>query len=50
MTGVTPSGDWSAATIAPVAAVAAFAALGTRIGLRVLEALKGELMVGAQRG
>ena len=50
MTGVTPSGDCSAATIAPVAAVAAFAALGTRIGQRVLSALAGDLVVVAQRG
>jgi formate hydrogenlyase subunit 3/multisubunit Na+/H+ antiporter MnhD subunit len=50
VTGKAPSGDWSAETILPVAAGAAFAALWTRIGPRVPEAPAGDLLVFAQRG
>jgi formate hydrogenlyase subunit 3/multisubunit Na+/H+ antiporter MnhD subunit len=50
VTGTAPSGDWGAATITPVAAGAAFAALWTRIGPRVPEAPAGDLLVFAQRG
>ena len=50
VTGKTPSGDWSAATITPVVAGAAFAALWTRIGPRVPEAPAGDLLVFAERG
>jgi hypothetical protein len=50
VTGKAPSGDWSFATIAPVAAGAAFAALWTRIGPRVPEVPAGDLLVFAERG
>jgi hypothetical protein len=50
VTGKAPIADWSAATLAPVAAGAAFAALWTRIGPRVPEAPAGDLLVFAERG
>jgi hypothetical protein len=50
VTGKAPSGDWSAETILPVAAGAAFAALWTRIGPRVPEVPAGDLLVFAERG
>ncbi|MCA3366121.1 MAG: NADH/ubiquinone/plastoquinone (complex I) [Roseomonas sp.] len=50
VTGQAPGVDWSAATIAPVAAGAAFAALWTRISLHVPEAPAGDLLVFAQHG
>ena len=50
VTGKAPIGDWSAATITPVVAGAAFAALWTRIGPRVPEAPAGDLLVFAERG
>ncbi|MCA3583842.1 MAG: hypothetical protein IOD03_09135, partial [Methylocystis sp.] len=50
VTGKAPSGDWSAATLAPVVAGTAFAVLWTRIGPRVPEAPAGDLLVFAKRG